>query len=208
MNLYETLDVAMTATSAEIKKAYRRLAQKSHPDRGGDAEAFHQIQTAYDVLSDESRRAHYDKTGDDTQSPNLSSIAFEKVAELFASIIADKTSGNIIDRCRNLIDQKQQQATKASQSAEKETAKLLKLLNRVINKNGGENIFSMVLQAKIDHLAADIERAKSEIELLSKMKALVDEHEDTAPEIIQESRPFFSPEEMFRSQFGGRFGGI
>jgi DnaJ-class molecular chaperone len=57
---YEDLGVSKDATGDEIKKAYRKLASKHHPDKGGDAEKFKQIQTAYDVLSDETKRAQYD----------------------------------------------------------------------------------------------------------------------------------------------------
>ena len=60
---YDTLGVKKTATPAEIKKAFRKLAMKNHPDRGGDEEKFKAIQTAYEVLSDESKRELYDKHG-------------------------------------------------------------------------------------------------------------------------------------------------
>ena len=60
---YDTLGVKKTATPAEIKKAFRKLAMKNHPDRGGDEEKFKAIQTAYEVLSDESKRELYDKYG-------------------------------------------------------------------------------------------------------------------------------------------------
>ena len=61
---YKVLGVSKTATAEEIKKAYRNLAFKYHPDRNaGNAEAeekFKQISAAYDVLGDEAKRRNYD----------------------------------------------------------------------------------------------------------------------------------------------------
>src|SRR6202142_1016084 len=67
MGLYEDLGVHKNAPKSEIKKAYRRKAMKTHPDRGGDPYKFHAIQKAYDCLTDDARRAHYDATGQDGQ---------------------------------------------------------------------------------------------------------------------------------------------
>ncbi len=64
---YQVLDVARTATEVEIKKAYRRLAMKFHPDRNPtDHEAegrFKEVKEAYEVLSDPQKRAAYDQFG-------------------------------------------------------------------------------------------------------------------------------------------------
>jgi len=57
---YKTLNVEKTATSDEIKKAYRKLASQHHPDKGGDTEIFKSIQTAYDVIGNDTKRAEYD----------------------------------------------------------------------------------------------------------------------------------------------------
>jgi curved DNA-binding protein len=60
MNHYETLGVDKNAEFDDIKKAYRKLASKHHPDKGGDTEQFKKIQTAYDIVSDEAKRLRYD----------------------------------------------------------------------------------------------------------------------------------------------------
>ena len=64
---YEVLGVGKTASADEIKKAYRSLAKKYHPDMNpGDKEAevkFKEVNEAYDVLSDQDKRAKYDQFG-------------------------------------------------------------------------------------------------------------------------------------------------
>jgi DnaJ-class molecular chaperone len=60
MDHYSTLGVNKNATPDEIKKAYRSLASKHHPDKGGDTAKFQEIQTAYATLSDPDKRAEYD----------------------------------------------------------------------------------------------------------------------------------------------------
>ena len=63
---YDVLEVARSATPEEVKKAYRRLAMKFHPDRNKSADAhdrFKEINEAYEVLSDQERRAAYDRFG-------------------------------------------------------------------------------------------------------------------------------------------------
>jgi len=60
MDLYTVLGVPRTASSEEIKKAYKKQAMKHHPDRGGDPDQFRKVTEAYDVLSNSDKRAAYD----------------------------------------------------------------------------------------------------------------------------------------------------
>jgi len=57
---YAALGVARTATTDEIKRAFRRLASQHHPDKGGDTKKFQEIQAAYDTLGDDAKRRAYD----------------------------------------------------------------------------------------------------------------------------------------------------
>ncbi|WP_297809574.1 DnaJ C-terminal domain-containing protein [uncultured Helicobacter sp.] len=66
-SLYDTLEVSQNASSEEIKKSYRRLARKYHPDinkEAGAEEKFKEINAAYEILSDTNKRKQYDQFGD------------------------------------------------------------------------------------------------------------------------------------------------
>lgn len=60
---YAILGVEKKATKEDIKKAFRKLAQKHHPDKGGDEKTFKEITEAYATLADEKRRREYDSYG-------------------------------------------------------------------------------------------------------------------------------------------------
>lgn len=81
-NLYDVLEINETATLDEIKKSYRQLAIKYHPDKNSDPEAperFKKINHAYSVLSDENKRMKYDKFG-------LDGLDEEDPDEVFARV--------------------------------------------------------------------------------------------------------------------------
>lgn len=60
MDYYTTLGVPRNASTEEIKSAYRKLAAKHHPDRGGDTASFQKIQEAYDTLGNPEKKQMYD----------------------------------------------------------------------------------------------------------------------------------------------------
>lgn len=69
MDYYSTLGVQRNASPDEIKSAYRKMAMKHHPDRGGDEATFKKISEAYDVLSDPQKKQVVDMGGDPNGQP-------------------------------------------------------------------------------------------------------------------------------------------
>ena len=129
-NLYDILGVSKTASQDEIKKAYRALARKYHPDRNQDDEAaeerFKEIQGAYDVLGDPEKRKEYDAgprrvfTGDgDGFDPG----AFQNfdLGDLFGGLFgggaAGSSGGSVAGTSRRRSASRSRTPSKASPSA-------------------------------------------------------------------------------------------
>ncbi|HEC75580.1 MAG TPA: molecular chaperone DnaJ [Methylophaga aminisulfidivorans] len=89
---YEVLEISRTATEAEIKKAYRRMAMKFHPDRNpDDAEAeskFKEAKEAYEILSDSQKRSAYDQFGHEGVDQSMGG-GFRSNAGGFSDIFGD-----------------------------------------------------------------------------------------------------------------------
>jgi len=115
MNLYSVLEIDKTATDKDIKKAYRKLALKWHPDKNPDnKEAIHkfrEIQTAYEVLVDKNKRRKYDMMSMTEQIELHSFIkeciknappAYKNIYNIFSNIIYENE--NDLEKDINNLD--------------------------------------------------------------------------------------------------------
>lgn len=93
---YEILSIEKSATQDQIKKAHKRLVIKLHPDKNqapSSSEAFIKVQKAYECLSDESKRSHYDEYGEDLEAGPDFSHLFTKdgLIAVFAGLVMSST---------------------------------------------------------------------------------------------------------------------
>ncbi|GAA5912057.1 hypothetical protein JCM6882_002020 [Rhodosporidiobolus microsporus] len=85
-NPYSVLGVSKDAKASDIKKNYYQLAKKYHPDSSKEKDAkerFVEIQEAYDILSDEKKRADFDRFGDAARQPGFDSDAYARATSSF-----------------------------------------------------------------------------------------------------------------------------
>jgi curved DNA-binding protein CbpA len=164
--LYDILGVKRTATRSEIKSAYRNLARRTHPDAGGDAEAFTRIAKAFEVLYDPARRQRYDETGALEEPVDPTSVqALGLLSDLLADIMsadAEPFCSDVVDLIRLLIVKQVETFDAGIAKFERAKARIAKMKGRFKRKTetgDGENIFEAQLRTHQVILDRAIEQA-------------------------------------------------
>ena len=159
MNLYKILEIDKTATPDEIRKAYKRMASKHHPDKeNGDEERFKEVQSAYDVLSDPVKKGRYDEDGTVIED-DFKGAAIDEVIKLVSSEIDasdDFDMRNIFRVVEDNLHKKTLNHEHSLEGAKIHLKKLKRLADKVIRKSGGENMFSTIIENKISMTEKDI----------------------------------------------------
>lgn len=182
MNHYEELGVARTASKAEIRHAYRRLAGRYHPDRkGGDVKKFQIIQRAYDTLGDDARRAHYDQYGAEPGEPTIRARALQTLATIFAQAIAneqlDVDRVNLVEKVREGIINGQKSVPDRVKQLGKTIARFERAAKRLKKKKGEANIIGQMLAVNIAGLKRGLRQLEEEKEVGDEMLKVLEEYE-------------------------------
>ncbi len=130
-SLYDCLGVDPSATPEVISKAYKRLACKLHPDKGGDTEQFKEISVAYGILSDPDKRREYDLFGCVPNSEERQ--LFDAVVNLVLNTVASmyETQDLFASVRANLLGNKAM-AQNALMQNQKMLAKQERVLSRIV----------------------------------------------------------------------------
>ena len=183
MNLYTILDVQPTASHNEIKKAYRRMANKHHPDKNiGNQEAHEKmqaIQRAYDILGDPERRKRYDETGNTEEGPSPEKTAKEELAKLFISMAnnQDADSYDFKKGARSAIDDIMRKVEAQIIILRRNLKNTEKARKRLKRKTAGEPFLLQVLDAHVRQTLEQIARHEQGIEIAGIMLKMLDDYE-------------------------------
>ena len=183
MSLYDVLGIKKTASAAEVKKAYRKKAQKHHPDKPeGDEEAFQQLVIAYNTLSDEARRKHYDETGS-TEQPQHQPLINELANLLFHVVnqVQDLVHTDLIAFANHLVNQASDELRKKIASNNQQVTRL-EIAAKRVNRKLGENVIKAMLENQIKLLQTDNETT-----------AVAIAHNDQLLELLNEFTYDFEP---------------
>lgn len=184
MSHYETLGVGRKATPEEVKKAYRKKAQRAHPDRnpGSDGKEFHAIQRAYEVLSDEKRRDQYDRTGEDGALPDPHQVALQTIAQAFIQMASHPMAStvDILGEIRRSTRDAREREIKNRIQNEQVVKNIEKNIGRFKRKGGKPNALDAMLLGHIGAGKRAIEMNERAIELNDLILKMLSEYEDTA----------------------------
>jgi DnaJ-class molecular chaperone len=175
MSLYENLGVDASASQDEIKSAWRKKAQESHPDRsGGDVEKFQEIQKSYEILSDAERRDRYDKTGRTENNISAKDSAKQGVAILISQII-DRVNADYDDIIKIAVKEVENSKSQIKESIRQLEAKISR--REVIKSRiSGENVefILSIIDREISQLNFNINDAKKSIECTEESLKILD----------------------------------
>lgn len=176
MDLYETLGVSAAASAEEVKAAYRRRAQATHPDKeGGSEDEFKRVGKAYEVLSNPAQRTRYDQTGATDAQPTVEEEAASVLRSVFEQYLDSDSPDQPILSMRKAVGDTMKRQKDALDSA-KRTAKRLNLfVGKLKPKSGGRGPSLLkVLEVKVAQATAAVRDAERTLEVCADVLKLLD----------------------------------
>lgn len=212
VDLYAVLGLKKNAHLEEIRSAYRGKAKKTHPDVGGSAEAFAEIERAYRVLSNPETRARYDATGEigEHQPNNSEAAALGVIGNMLVSIMASPhASGDPLLAMRESLAQNIHQAENTIVELQRSVARSEKLSARFKTRRERDPIRDMI-GVQVAQMHNSIENHRQAIVTMERAQAILKDYEFEAEQNpmaahmqqMHEMRRMLGPEAQQAAGFG------
>ena len=173
------LEIDRDADDQAVKAAYRKAAKAAHPDSGGDAEAFAQLQTAFDLLKDPVRRRVYDDTGYDPQLADQKDLKVVMMIEtLVNDFILDEREPGSFDPLaamrRKLSDDILKNRFHILE-LERHRARVRKHMDR-LGKRPDTDVLGSMLRARSQSISEAIKQSETQIETIEQAYTMLESY--------------------------------
>lgn len=172
---YKTLGVKRNATRPTIKKAFRKRAMETHPDRGGDRREFELVIQAHEVLDDDARRARYDATGEvdlsgpDNRYAHITGIvtnAFTAVLQQCVQSGKNPATEDLVKHMRTALQNTAGDLKTNRKGLAKIKATLEKTFGRFLTEDP-DNLLECIAKAQAANLDQDVKKIDTQLDQLS-----------------------------------------
>lgn len=181
MDHYETLGVNKNASRSEIKKAYKKQANKTHPDKKrGNTEKHQALTVAYSVLVDTEKRERYDRGENPTQGAPANK-AEQFLIRLFEQLLGEEFKGNLIKEATARVIQAQVGSSRKIGQEKQRVGALAGKLGR-IQTEAKDNFFESLLAQKIQTSTDAIAHYEEELQALRETVDILEGCSDTKPD--------------------------
>ncbi len=178
-DLYETLGIDRDAQPDEVKRAYRKAAARTHPDAGGNADHFAEVNRAYLVLYDPAKRSRYDATGEaDTKSRDelgpvvgIITAAFDKA--VMEACQRGVENVDIVALARQSIRKDISEGEQANGNLREAVKRTKKVSHRLRFSGTGEDFIGRALDQQIARHEANIVGNNERLALLRRALGMV-----------------------------------
>ena len=178
-NPYKILGLDPSATATEIRRAYKKLAGKHHPDRGGDKAKFQEVKESYETLSNPEYRAQYDATGK-VEKQDLKQTALATLIQKISAKLDENRpfdTFNLFRMTENELKDSKAQITTNIGNGELFVKKLSNLSKRMTKKGDGENIFVSLVEDKITNVEAQLTQMRFQLEVGDEMLLMLSDYD-------------------------------
>lgn len=174
MTPYEVLRVSKTSRLSTIKKAFRRRAMETHPDRNGDPAEFQAVQLAWKILSDPAKRKRFDETGEvspDKPDNGHGEVCLELTGALGGVIQAllkqsvKPSTQNVVELMRQAMTQRSENIAQNVKELKKARAYLAECVGRFKVKDGEENLLESITRSQEAIVAKELAKAERQKEV-------------------------------------------
>lgn len=200
-NLYDSLGVPKDADRETIRKAYRKRAKQAHPDAGGTPEQFALVKIAHDTLTDDDRRAHYDRTGEFSEKApdNTQSEIMNLISRCLDMVLTTADQNGALETIFfkdvvNLIKQQIDELVKKSYSAATDMQQGIELNQRLLkkfrrkHKNDSPDLLAALITGRVRTYQAGIANQQKQRKIAEKAIEFLKEYSFEIETMNQEDR--------------------